>query len=191
MKSKVFVFVGASGTGKSTLMNYLRENFDIECSELSARPFLKMENGSYDQQMTDEIQLNIMYNNTLTILERLIEIELGEKESVVYSRSPIDTLAYAKTLNKGLCLEKQQQDLIQYLNNKIVYLYIPIEFEMKEESDKLRGLNEDVRNLTDDNICMYLNFLNVPHYIIHGSIEERQQILNEIMNKFDIKRKIQ
>lgn len=47
-------------------MNYLRDNYSIDCIELSARPFLKNNGLSYDIQMTDSIQNNIQFNNTTT-----------------------------------------------------------------------------------------------------------------------------
>ncbi|QIG64796.1 hypothetical protein SJC03_118 [Bacteroides phage SJC03] len=181
--NNIFIFTGSSGTGKSTCLKFLKENFDIECQELSARPFLPKGN-SYDVSMTDDIQLNIMFNNTTTILKKLYE-----GGNVVYTRSPIDVLSYARVLGKGLACEKQQIDLIKYLNDKVIYLYIPIEFPMKETSDKLRGMNEKVRYQTDAAIYELIDEMNIPHFTIHGSIEQREETLSEIMNKYNIKKK--
>lgn len=183
-KNNIFVFTGSSGTGKSTCLKYLQDNFSIDCQELSARPFLPKDN-SYDVSMTDDIQTNIMYNNTITILKKLYE-----GGNVVYTRSPIDVLAYAKVLGKGLSCEKQQLKLIEYLKDKIVWLYIPIEFPMQETTDKLRGMNEKVRYQTDHQIYEYIDKMNIPHFTIHGDIKQREVILEEIMIKYDIKRKL-
>lgn len=189
VNNKIFLFVGASGTGKSTCMKYLSENYNILCEELSARPFLKQNQGSYDQHMTDEIQLKIMYNNTLTILQKLIDLNSKENKSIVYSRSPIDVLAYMLTLNKALFLKEQQIKFINYLRNKVIWLYIPIEFQMQEVSDSLRGINENVRYKTDDNIVRLLGECNIPYYTIHGNMKKRESILDEIMIQYEINKK--
>ncbi len=60
---------------------------------------------------------------------------------------------------------------------------------MRETSDKLRGMNEKVRYQTDAAIYELIDEMNVPHFTIHGSIKEREDILSEIMNKYNIKRK--
>lgn len=189
-KNKIFTFVGASGVGKSTCMNYLRDNYNIDCIELSARPFLKNNGLSYDIQMTDSIQNNIQFNNTTTFLKTIIKNERGElKRSICFSRSNIDVLAYALTLNKGLDCWKQQIQLIEELKNEFVYLYIPIEFDMNDKSDLKRGTNEKVRNETNEHICYYLKSLNIPYHTISGSIERRKEILDKIMENYNINKR--
>lgn len=188
--NKVFCFVGSSGTGKSTLLNYIRENYYIECKELSARPFLPKD-GSYDKTLTDNIQMNILFNNTTTIL-KAINSDI-EKQNFVFSRSPIDVLSYAKVLNKGLCCENQQYDLISFLKDKIIWLYLPIEFELKDLDDTQRGTNEEVREKTDFYIRQLIDFFKLEYfshfYTIKGSIENRYYEIDKIMQKFGIVKK--
>lgn len=42
------------------------------------------------------------------------------------------------------------------MKDEFIYLYIPIEFEMSDISDKKRGTNEEVRNKTNEHIIYYL-----------------------------------
>ena len=98
-------------------------------------------------------------------------------------------LAYMLTLNKALFLKEQQIKFINYLRNKVIWLYIPIEFQMQEVSDSLRGMNENVRYKTDDNIVRLLGECNIPYYTIHGNMKKRESILDEIMIQYEINKK--
>lgn len=189
-RNKIFTFVGASGVGKSTCMNYLKNNYNIDCVELSARPFLKNNGESYDIQMTDSIQNNIQFNNTTTLLKTIIKNERGKlPRSICYSRSMLDPISYALALNKGLDCWKQQIQLIKEMKNEFIYLYIPIEFEMSDVLDKKRGTNEEVRNKTNEHIVYYLKNLDILYYTICGSIKEREKILDKIMYIYNIDKK--
>lgn len=186
-KQHIFVFTGASGVGKSTCMKYLSENYNIDCIELSARPFLQNNGQSYDVQMTDKIQNNIQFNNTITLLKSIIKNERGEfKKSICYSRSMLDVICYAESLNKGLDCIEQQISLIEETKNEFIYLYIPVEFSMKDTNDTKRGTNEEVRNLTDKYIQKYIEELNIPIITIHGDMSNRKFILDNIMKKYNI-----
>ena len=186
-KQHIFVFTGASGVGKSACMKYLSENYNIDCIELSARPFLQNNGESYDVQMTDKIQNNIQFNNTVTLLETIIKNEREEfKKSICFSRSSLDIIAYAKSLNKGLDCIEQQINFVKRNKNEFIYLYIPIEFSMKDTNDIKRGTNEEVRNLTDKYIQKYIEELNIPIITIHGDMSNRKSILDNVMKKYNI-----
>ena len=183
---RIITFCGASGTGKTTLLNYLKENYKIECKELSARPFLP-KGESYDISMNDDIQYNIMFNNSITLLKELTDY----KGPICYTRGPIDVLAYSKSLEKGIACQEQQLELIKYLYEEkgVTLFYLPIEFDMEDKEDTLRGTNQKIRNLTDKYIQDIIKKLEIPHTKIVGSIEERQKYLDIIMNIYGIEKK--
>lgn len=185
---KIFAFVGCSGSGKTTLGKYLAENFDIEYREVSARPFLEDLTKSYDEQMNDCMQTRIMYNNLESVYEALLEANT-ENKNIVLSRCCIDVLAYARTLNKGLDCEKMQENTISKLRNKIVILYTIPDFKMSETEDILRGMNEEVREQTNESILNIIDELDIPHYLIRGSLEHRKETLNKVMKDYNINRK--
>ena len=179
--NKIMCFVGSSGTGKTTLLNYLKEKFDAETVELSGRGFLSNAS-SYDVQVEDTIQSQIAYFNTSTILLKMLEIKGNSKAKITcFSRSPIDVMAYELTLNKSKYLLPLQTKVLQQIKDNIIWIYLPIEFPLSDKSDIKRGLNEEVRNLTDENIKDLLFENEINYYTLRGSIEERQKELNYII----------
>ena len=179
----LFSFTGCSGSGKTTLGKFLEENYLITYKEVSARPFLEDLNKSYDEQMTDKIQNRIMYGNLEMVYENLIE---SQKENIILSRCCIDVLAYARILKHGLDCEYLQEKTIKKLSDKMVILYTIPDFPLTDVDDKLRGMNEGVRQNTDKAIFRILEQLNIPHYTISGNLLHRKELLNEIMNKYNI-----
>lgn len=183
-------FVGASGSGKSTSMKYLSENYNIDCRELSARPFLDSTKGSYDEQMTDIVQTRIMLNN-LDYTHRAIEECQNKKINIALSRTQVDVLAYSTVLNHGQDFQIQQFDFITYLINNPNYLFIytRADFELTQVDDKLRGMNEEIRKETDNEILKILDLFNISYFTIYGEIDTRKFLMDNLMKKLNIKRK--
>ena len=179
---KIFAFVGASGTGKSSLGHYLQDNYDnIEFREVSARPYLENCEKSYDKQMTDKIQNRIMYGNLEMVYQTLLEAQFSEK-TIVLSRCCIDVLAYARALKHGLDCEDLQEKTINFLSDKIILLYTIPDFPLCDDKDKQRGMNEQVRQETDKEIVNIFNTLNIPFYLIRGDLKSRKETLDKIMS---------
>lgn len=172
----IYTFVGASGTGKSTLLNYIQKYYpNVKIEELGAREFLPKNGKSYDVTMTDSIQSCVSLNNIKQFAKAIIN-----KDSIVYSRSPLDVIAYSIVLNKGTQLVPLLEDWVTYIKDRVTFLYLPIEFPLNDSNDTLRGLNEDVRRFTDN--CIYELFakLNIKYIPIAGTIEERQNKIDYI-----------
>lgn len=186
----IFGFVGASGTGKSTLLKYISDNYNVDCRELSARPFLDKSKGSYDEQMTDLIQSRIMLNN-IDMTHRFIYESLTEHKNIAISRTMIDVLAYARTLKHGLGFEEQQEEFIQYINNlkNFIIFYTLPDFPLTDQNDSIRGLNEQVRQDTDLNILSILCDLNIDYITLKGSVKERIEVIDNIMLNYEINKK--
>lgn len=184
--NKIFAFCGASGTGKSTLLKYIKDNYDIEVKELSGRDFLP-KNNSYDKTLTDEIQSQIVYNRLIETSKAVIN-NLKNEKSIVFSRSNLDTLSYSMVLNKAEFLNNLQKKEIESLKEYIIYFYLPIEFDMKEEGDIVRGLNKEVQEKTDQCIRKIITefklWSNV--YTLTGNVEERLNDLDLIFQKYNI-----
>lgn len=181
-------FVGCSGSGKSTCTKYLSKYYNIESVEISGRPFFKENGGSYDEQINEEIQTKIMYNNVEKIYQCFISTIINNK-NIVTSRNPIDVLAYSRALNFGVVYEEQLKNTIKYLIPNMTIVYTSIDFKMTDKSDKIRGMNEEVRLKTDKEIKKVFEELNIKPYIIKGDYEQREKLLDELMNNLNIELK--
>lgn len=187
---KIFAFVGASGTGKSSLGQYLQKKYsNIEFREVSARPFLENLEKSYDEQMTDKIQNRIMYGNLDKVYQTILEAQFTEK-IIVLSRCCIDVLAYARTLKHGLDCEDLQEKTIYNLRKNIVLLYTVPDFPLSDQTDKQRGMNESVRQETDKQVKNILDSLGLNYYTLKGDLKERQNYLDEIVKIENLKREL-
>ena len=176
---KVICFVGASGSGKSTILNYIKDKWNLNIKELSARKFL-IPNIPYYEQLNDELQIKIVFENATQILKALYENEV-----ILFSRSNLDPLIYSKLMNKGNILNEQQEELIDYLNKKIIYIYLPANFELSKDvkiNDKERGDNEKLRQDTDKEIKKYLLNKNIFSFEVDGDLNERKLKIDKILN---------
>lgn len=182
---KLIGFVGCSGSGKSTCIKYLSKYYDIQSVEISGRPFFKKDSGSYDEQLTEEIQTKIMYNNVEKIYQCLLNTSTSNI-NIVTSRNPIDVLAYSRALNFGKAYEEQLKNTIKYLIPNMTICYTSIDFKMIDKSDKIRGMNEEVRLKTDEEIKKIFKELNIRPYIIKGNYEQREKLLDNLMDNLNI-----
>ena len=189
MKGIYFTFIGASHSGKSTLLKYIAENFEVETKEVSARKLLDPTKGSYDEQMSDELESKIDYYYLQETFKNLREAEV-EKKNIITSRCLIDSLAYTKSLKAAEFFIPLMEEAVEYIKDKIIILYTPCDFPMSESDDKLRGMNEKVRQETDKIFIDLIEQFDIPHYTISGSLEERKLKINSIMKEYHIKKKI-
>ena len=67
------------------------------------------------------------------------------------------------------------EEVINLIKDKIIILYTPCDFPMAEKEDKLRGMNEQIRQETDKEFLNLIEKLNISHYTIGGSIKERKE----------------
>ena len=189
MKNKglYFSFIGASGSGKSSLLNYIAENYQIQTKEVSARKLLDPLKGSYDEQMCDELETKI---NFYYLQETFRNILLAkEGNNIITTRCVIDSLAYTHSLKAAEFLIPQMEEVVELIKNEVIILYTPCDFPMTQVEDKLRGMNENIRQETDKEFLNVIEKLNIPHYTISGSLEERKKKIDKLMSEYSIKRK--
>ncbi len=174
--NKIYAFTGASGTGKTTLLNEINNlKGMIKTIELSGRPYLPKD-GDYVSNKSDSINRRIGYGSLVTITQSLLE---NKHHSLFFSRCAIDRLAYSRTLDVGrdlddITIKEIKEIVIPYIQ----VFYLPVEFDIpKDENDIIRGNNEDIRKATDENVKKILKEFNVPHNTLSGSVEDRFKIL--------------
>ena len=110
-------------------------------------------------------------------------------QNIVTTRCVIDSLAYTHSLKAAEFLIPQMEEAVDIIKNEVIILYTPCDFPMAQKEDKLRGMNEEVRQKTDKEFLNIIEKLNIPHYIISGSLKERMEKIDKIMNEYNIKRK--
>jgi nicotinamide riboside kinase len=182
-----FSFIGASGSGKSTLLKYIAEKYQIETKEVSARKLLDPTKGSYNEQMCDELETKI---NFYYLQETFRNILLArEGHNIITTRCVIDSLAYTHSLKAAEFLIPQIEEAVELIKDEVIILYTLCDFPMAQAEDKLRGMNEKIRQETDQEFLNLIEKLNIPHYTINGSLEERKHKLDILMKKYHIKKK--
>lgn len=181
-----FSFIGASGSGKSTLLNYISQKYDIETKEVSARKFLDSSKGSYDEQMCDELETKINFYYLQETFKNILLAKEGH--NIITTRCIIDSLAYTYSLKAAEFLIPQMEEIINVIKDEIIILYTPCDFPMFQVEDKLRGMNEEIRQKTDKEFLNLISKLNISHYTINGSIEKRKEKIDKIMKEYHIRR---
>jgi len=175
---KLYCIAGASGTGKSTLLDYVRENFAINVKEVSARPFLPKDT-DYVKGLTTDSQVLITQNRFVDFIEKIVK-----PVPTLFSRSPVDSLAYEEVLVKAPFLIPLLKRQIEITKPLIQYLYVPIEFEMDNEDDIVRGNNRAVQIQTDDCIVKIMSRMYIEPIVIRGLKEERFKILDDLFKEY-------
>jgi predicted ATPase len=172
--NKIASFVGASGTGKSTLLNLLAQNPNIKTVELSARPYLPA-SGDYVQNSSDLVQYKTNYGSMTTMLNALLS---SQEETIFFSRCAIDRLAYSRALG-GVGHEFDPitiKDIVENVIPNIEVFYLPIEFDLPD-GDEVRGRNEEARKAVDVEIQKILSDFDIPYTVVSGTIEERMETI--------------
>lgn len=175
MNRRLFAFTGASGVGKTTLLNEIAKWSNFKIVELSGRPYLPT-NGDYVTNKSDSINRRIAYGSLVTMTEAILKYP---NEHLFFSRCAIDRLAYGRALDVGVDLHWViEKEIIDVLIPFITIFYLPIEFPLLNQDDEVRGKNELVRHQTDGHIKKLLDsYSNLNYYTIAGTIENRLKIL--------------
>jgi len=167
---KILCLVGSHGTGKSTILENLKEKYTV--IDGNSRKYLKQ----YKAEKTDDIQCQISEG-----LFTLINKQILNEEFAIFARSPIDTLSYAMETNSAPFMWNIWIDKIETLIPHIQYCYLPIEFELI--NDGVRGSDVEHQKEIDRRIEANLRALNIGYEVVTGTIEERVKKIEEIIGK--------
>lgn len=177
-------FTGASGTGKTTLLNEIEKIPTFKTVELSARPYLPT-TGDYVSNSSDMVQYRTNVGSLVSLTEALL---MYPEKNLFFSRCTIDRLAYSRVLGVGGALHDILIKEIQQVVRPFIEVYcLPVEFDLPG-NDEVRGTNEDVRKATNDEIFKILREFDIPYTLVKGSVEERMTIIKNSWYE-DTKRK--
>lgn len=177
MEKQIFInLVGTQGTGKTTILNRM-DGFE-KITEVVRN--LNKNGIKINELGDDESQLTI-FNTYCDIFDKL-----DRSKKQVSDRGLFDVFAYTKYLyDHGNVSEnvynEQYNRILEWtkVHNDVVIIYFPIEFDVVD--DGVRSLNEDFRREIDTNIKWILNRCDVDYYIIEGTVEERLQLIDAII----------
>lgn len=163
------VFVGAQGTGKTTILNMFRDRGVNAITEV-VRRMVKEKGIQINQAGTAETQ-QLVFNE----YKRL----LSEKKDYVSDRGLFDVIGYSMQQcqyeNDDMINEygRELEELKQFIadNPDIIYVYFPIEFAVVD--DGVRSTDENYRRDIDDNIHSLCDFYLPDYLTVHGTPEDR------------------
>ena len=187
--SRLFVFTGTQGVGKTTILNeVIKEYKDMDVITNVVRNLYnngdikinKKGNGKTQQLIYDTLKhkcIDYLYNSSYE------DFNTG----CICDRSLVDVVAYTKYLyERGKAslnsYNEQLKDLKEwaiYHRYGCKYIYIPIEFPAVE--DGVRDIDEEYRKEIDENIKWLLRECNIDYYILEGSVEERVEMMKNII----------
>lgn len=181
-------FIGAQGTGKTTIVNLLKE-YGIPIIDGVVRDLVNTYNIPINEKGSA--------NSQETIFRCYKNIFENKYADYISTRSLFDVVAYTQYLylksgdDHDLRDEvlTQVQELRDYLsfNKDVIYIYFPIEFEL--EGDGVRSVNKEYQKEIDHIITNLLKSTKVKYYTIHGSVEERMKFVEKIIEDFESKKK--
>ena len=183
-------FIGAQGTGKTTLLNQLAEesikvdsgiNFKIITNVV--RNLVETEGVKINKKGSSKSQ-NIIFEKYFDIFT-----SLDGYIDWVSDRSLIDVVAYTKYLydhkkSSKKCYEAQIKWLKLWYDRdpkikNTIFVYFPIEFEVV--GDGTRSLDEEYRREIDNNIKSILEELGINYYVMEGTQDERLEMMKNIV----------
>lgn len=175
------IFTGASSTGKTTILNILKEkNPELRIITEVARN-LHAEGVKINEQGNEEGQ-QMIFNKYVDLLFQNGDYISDRGLTDVYAFS---TWHYA---HEELSLDELAREMGEIENFKnmfkkdIVWVYFPIEFT--SEDDGIRSTNEEYRAYIDDAIHQTLEDIDVDYLTVSGTVEERLNQIKTYIEKF-------
>lgn len=179
-KGMKIVFIGAQGTGKSTLIEKIQKEFlpNYIISPSIGRELKQM-----------KFNINMDGDDETEKMAMLLHKKRFEEQggNVLYPRSFIDNLVYTEQV---YIEKKVTQDTFKYCYNQAkeympkydLFFYIPIEFDI--EDDGTRSTDKDFQKRTDKLLQQYIVKFELPVNTLIGSVENRFETFKKFYNLF-------
>lgn len=175
------IFIGAHGTGKSTLANMLQESLSkiksfplVESVARQCQSYLKSNDiyGLLTDDGKDKMKQQMITDFAFWDFERICSWNID----CIMTRCPLDPVAY-EVANYGYNEDysKNVAKLFDYkfkgYFNNCIFFYIPIEFDLVD--DGIRPMGKEYQKKVDEAMLDLVNNLDLPIITIKGDKQER------------------
>lgn len=174
------IFIGAQGTGKSTLIEKIQKDFlpNYIISPSIGRELKQM-----------KLNINLDGNDETEKMAMTLHKKRFEEqgENVLYPRSFIDNLVYTEQVYREgkvsrdtfkYCYEQAKEYMPQYE----MFFYIPIEFDI--EGDGTRSTDKEFQDETDILLQEYIRGFELPVNVLKGTVENRFETFKKFYNLY-------
>lgn len=177
------VFSGTHGTGKTTLLNFLKEKTNLK------NIFLFIDEVTRTLQKEEGIKINENGDDESQIKLALKHYEILKKEkNVIMDRCLLDVMCYTKYLYlSGRCSEEALifvETLFKSVKYDLIF-YIEPEFNLVE--DGVRSVNTEFRDEIKDIFRHYIKYFNIDVIKVGGSVDERIKLVKKEINNYLLK----
>lgn len=171
------IFIGSHGTGKSSLLEALKNEIPSYTSDGFSRPVYECKSLSAFQRQT------VINRLTLWAFKNYLEVNTN----VFSTRSIVDAIIYTELLFSNLNDKEKEEigliDLYESLsllkNENIRFFYIPIEFKLVDDGVRY---DEEFQKKIDERMLLFIRKNNMKVLVITGSIEERKEKVLKLIN---------
>lgn len=185
------IFIGAHGTGKSTLAKELSSILSMPVVESVAREATKdfkiLENECMISSNIPERYRKNAYQKVLCSMSYWDFMRwVGAEVPCIMTRCPLDTIAYAMADDDitdhttSECLKVlQEDDKFRKALESSLFVYLPIEFGI--EDDGVRPTDVEFQSRVDEAMHKLMNMFGILPKVVSGTVEERLKSILELM----------
>lgn len=189
----IISFTGAQSTGKTTLLNLIRDkNYDFNYVDEVTRRIKREYNLPINEGGGDITQSMIMADHIANVYRK------GDHDVTVLDRCAVDGVVYTQWLYNNGQVEKATLDHAKLMFEMLIeeydaiFITSPIDVELVDDGERSTNIEfrEDIQSLFD----MYIGHLMVDNkdknvFVVAGTVEERMNYIQKVLAKkgLDIK----